>query len=158
MWDRLGHASLIHLATHGIAYGAERRARSSFVALAPTAHGARTDGRLEVGEVLDEGPALRAELVVLSACQTGLGSITESEGTIGLQRAFLARGARSVLVSLWNVSDDATRALMERFYFHWLARRLSKADALRKAQEDVRRVEAWREPRYWAAFQLVGAA
>ena len=53
------------------------------------------------------------------ACQTGLGDLKQAEGTAGLQRAFLAKGARSVLVSLWSVSDEATAALMDGFYAHW---------------------------------------
>jgi CHAT domain-containing protein len=75
---------------------------------------------------------------VLSACQTGLGDLKEAEGTVGLQRAFLAKGARSVLVSLWSVSDAVTEELMKRFYGHWLEDddRPSKAEALRRAQED----------------------
>jgi len=71
--------------------------------------------------MLDTGTLpLRAELVVLSACQTGLGDLKQAEGTVGLQRAFLGKGARSVLVSLLSVGDAATEALMKRFYAHWL--------------------------------------
>ena len=75
-----------------------------------------------------------------------------------IPRAFLAKGARSILVSLWNVSDAATSLLMRRFYAHWLNDREapSKAEALRRAQADVIRA-GYREERYWAAFQLVGA-
>jgi CHAT domain-containing protein len=155
--ERLPEASLVHLATHGYAYSSEARARESFVALAPDAE---HDGLLTVGEVLDD-PALRlaAELVVLSACQTGLGDLKQSEGTVGLQRAFLAKGARSVLVSLWSVSDEATDLLMRGFYTHWLEDEdsPSKAEALRRAQEDVRVTPGFEHPRFWAAFQLVGA-
>jgi CHAT domain-containing protein len=154
---RLSRAPLVHLATHGIAYSSDAKARDSFVALAPDS---ANDGLLTVGELLDD-PALRltADLVVLSACQTGLGSLKESEGTVGLQRAFLAKGARSVLVSLWSVSDDAAELLMRRFYAHWLedGDRPGKAEALRRAQQDVRRTRGFEQPRYWAAFELVGA-
>jgi CHAT domain-containing protein/tetratricopeptide (TPR) repeat protein len=155
--SRLPSAPLIHLATHGYAFSSEARARQSFVALAP---GQGQDGLLSVGEVLDD-PAivLRAELVVLSACQTGLGNLRQAEGTVGLQRAFLAKGARSVLVSLWSVSDAVTSLLMQRFYTHWLddGDHPGKAEALRRAQEDVRATPGYRHPRFWAAFQLVGA-
>lgn len=153
---RIEEAGVVHLATHGLAYGSEERARSSFVALAP---GEGEDGLLTVGEVVD-GPALSAELVVLSACQTGLGNVKRAEGTLGLQRAFLARGARAVLVSLWSVSDGATALLMRRFYDHWLADGdgPSKAEALRRAQADVRAAAGFERPRFWAAFQLVGAS
>ncbi|MCR4338653.1 MAG: CHAT domain-containing protein [Gemmatimonadaceae bacterium] len=151
--ELLPRATLVHLATHGYAYGTEALARRSFVALAPDRE---HDGLLTVGEVLDEIPFLSAELVVLSACQTGLGELKQAEGTVGLQRAFLAKGARSVLVSLWSVSDRATDHLMRSFYGHWLSGK-PKAEALRRAQEEVRAMPEFADPRYWAAFQLVGA-
>jgi tetratricopeptide (TPR) repeat protein len=154
---RLPGAGIVHLATHGYAYATEARARQSFVALAPDE---QDDGFLTVGEILDD-PALTlsADLVVLSACQSGLGDLRQAEGTVGLQRALLAKGARSVLVSLWNVSDAATALLMQSFYRHWLddADHPSKAEALRRAQARVRADPRFTEPRYWAAFQLVGA-
>jgi tetratricopeptide (TPR) repeat protein len=154
---RLPAAAVVHLATHGYAYAFEAGARRSFIALAPNA---ANDGFFTVGEMLDD-PALTlsAELVVLSACQTGLGDLRQAEGTVGLQRAFLARGARSVLVSLWSVSDEATALLMKGFYTHWLtdADHPSKAESLRRAQAAVRARPEFRDPKYWAAFQLVGA-
>jgi CHAT domain-containing protein len=157
---RMAAAPVIHLATHGFAYSADAKVLDSFVALAPdsTAGGAG-NGLLTVGEVIDDVPHLTADLVVLSACQTGLGNLKQAEGTVGLQRAFLAKGARSVLVSLWSVSDRATELVMRGFYTHWLrdADNPGKAEALRRAQEDVRRAPGFADPRYWAAFQLVGA-
>lgn len=155
---RAAGATVVHLATHGFAYGTEDRVGDSFVALAPS-NG--EDGLLTVSEILGDSsirfPA--AELVVLSACQTGLGQLTLSEGTLGLQRAFLAAGARSMLVSLWSVSDEATAVLLRAFYRHWLEDPdvPSKAESLRRAQEDVRRSPGFGHPRFWAAFQLVGA-
>jgi tetratricopeptide (TPR) repeat protein len=154
---RLPAAPLVHLATHGYAYASEARARYSFIALA---EGNGHDGFLTVGEVLeDPSLKLQAELVVLSACQTGLGDLKQAEGTVGLQRAFLARGARGVLVSLWSVSDKATELLMKGFYSHWLkdGDGPSKAEALRRAQEQLRAQPQFRSPSSWAAFQLVGA-
>jgi tetratricopeptide (TPR) repeat protein len=153
----MSKAPLIHLATHGLAYNSEASVRSSWVALAPSA---TDDGFLTVGELLDDPRlSLLAELVVLSACQTGLGQATFGEGVVGLQRALLAKGARSTLVSLWSVSDQATQRLMQRFYTHWLddADAPSKAEAVRRAQQDVRATAGFEHPRYWAAFQLVGA-
>jgi len=154
--DRMATAPVIHLATHGFAYSADAKILDSFVAFAPDA---TADGLLTVGEVIDQVHRLTAELVVLSACQTGLGNLRQAEGTVGLQRAFLAKGARSVLVSLWSVSDRATELLMRQFYTHWLrdADRPAKAEALRRAQSDVRRTPGFASPRFWAAFQLVGA-
>jgi CHAT domain-containing protein/tetratricopeptide (TPR) repeat protein len=152
----LPSASVVHLATHGYAYSSEARARDSFIALAPTPG---EDGLLTVGEVLDAIPSLQADLVVLSACQTGLGDLKQAEGTVGMQRAFLAKGARSALVSLWSVSDEATDQLMRSFYTHW-RNGASKADALRRAQTEVRGAPGspLHNPRFWAAFMLVGAS
>jgi CHAT domain-containing protein len=152
-------APLVHMATHGYAYQTDARARQSWIALAP---GGKDDGFLTVGEILDRS-VLQAELVVLAACATGLGDSKEAEGTVGLQRALLAKGARSVLVSLWTVDESATVRLLDVFYREWLARGRSspsKAEALRLAQEAVRTDPAhpeWRHPAYWAGFQLVGA-
>ena len=153
---RAPDAPLLHFATHGYAYSSDARARDTFIALAP---GEDDDGLLTVGEILDDFPEISAELVVLSACQTGLGNMKQAEGTVGLQRAFLAKGARSALVSLWSISDSATELLMRRFYTHWLhdAGRPSKAEALQRAQADVRQTAGFEHPRYWAAMQLVGA-
>jgi CHAT domain-containing protein len=151
----------VHLGTHGRAYSTEARARDSFIALA----GDDSTALLRVSDVLAL-PPLNAELVVLMACETGLGDLKESEGTSGLQRAFLARGARSVLVSLWRVDREASDSLIRSFYRHWLAggAKSGKAEALRRAQRDV---VAWRRakdtteknvnPYYWAGFQIVGA-
>ena len=150
-------APIIHFATHGLGYGTAAQARRSYVAFAPDA---TQDGLLTLGELMDDRTlTLHAELVVLSACQTGLGNLRQAEGTIGLQRAFLAKGARSVLVSLWNVDDAATRLLMEHFYRNWLdpVTPRSKAVALQQAQQAVRQTPGFAHPRYWAAFQLVGA-
>ncbi len=154
---RLATAPLIHLATHGMAYGTASTARRSYVALSPDS---TNDGLLTLGELMDDSTlVLHAELVVLSACQTGLGDLKQAEGTIGLQRAFLAKGARSVLVSLWNVDDEATRLLMKRFYVYWLSSTAphTKAEALQLAQRDVRALSRFANPKYWAGFQLVGA-
>lgn len=151
----LGQATLVHLATHGFAYADPLRERESFVALAPDeSH----DGLLTVGEIEEMPGRIAADLVVLSACQTGLGSTRLSEGTIGLPRALLGAGARTVLVSLWSVNDEATELLMQRFYHHWLegGGQRTKAQALWRAQNDVRADARFALPRYWAAFQLVG--
>jgi len=152
---RLPDATIVHLATHGYAFSAPEMARRSFVALAPAPG---YDGVLTVGQLLDEVPRLSAELIVLSACETGLGDVTEAEGTIGLQRALLAKGARSVIVTLWDVDDEATSRVMTSFYRHWLhdPSRPDKATALQLAIGDLRRDGRFRDPRYWAAFQLIG--
>lgn len=160
--ERMASATLIHLATHGRAYETADSARESYVVLARGSDDDSLDnnGLLTVGEVLDEVSPLRAELVVLSACETGLGNLTQSEGTVGMQRAFLARGARGVLVSLWSVGDSSTSVLMQRFYEHWLEDtpqgQRPRAEALRLAQRALFE-DGFVHPLYWAAFQLVGA-
>jgi CHAT domain-containing protein len=93
------------------------------------------------------------KLVVLSACETGLGHIENGEGVFGLQRSFMQAGADNVLISLWKVDDQATRDLMIKFYEH-LARGNNFHDALKKAQMD--QAKALRNPALWGGFVLVG--
>ena len=97
---------------------------------------AREDGILTAEEVMDLD--LRGcELVVLSACETGLGALEYGQGVLGLQRAFQTAGARAVVASLWSVNDAATSVLMEQFYTNLWDRKLSKLEALRQAQSTV---------------------
>jgi len=99
---------------------------------------------------------LRADLVVLSACRSALGREVRGEGMMGMTRGFFYAGAKSVLVSLWNVDDAVTVELMRRFYQGILAERLSPAAALRAAQDFIRHQEGWHAPYYWAGFTLQG--
>lgn len=94
------------------------------------------------------------DLVVLSACQTALGDIAQGEGVFGLQRGFKKAGAQSILMSLWEVDNDATHLLMTEFYKGWTSG-LSKYTALRQAQAVVK--EKYPDPKYWAAFILLDA-
>jgi CHAT domain-containing protein len=100
---------------------------------------------------------LNADLVTLSACRTGLGKLVSGEGVLGLTRAFLYAGTRSVLASLWNVNDTATAELMTAFYRN-LKRDLSKDEALRQAKLELLhgKQPAWRHPYFWASFVLIG--
>ena len=98
-----------------------------------------------------------AELVVISACQSGKGDIKAGEGVYGLKRAIAVAGARSSLLSLWNVDDLATAAFMESFYSK-LKAGMARADALKATQKEFRehQILSWRHPYVWAAFQLSG--
>jgi CHAT domain-containing protein/tetratricopeptide (TPR) repeat protein len=114
------------------------------------------DGLLDVNEIAEL--RLDCDLVVLSACQTGRGRLVNGEGIVGLARAFLVAGGRSVAVSLWSVSDRSTAQLMKDFYRH-LAAGSDATAALRQAKlEMLRSRTVTRHPYYWAAFVLVGKA
>ena len=119
----------VHFATHGLFN--PRRPGFSSIILAQLP-GSKEDGFLEMNEVWNL--PLAAELVVLSGCRTGLGKRMRGEGLIGLTRAFMYAGASSVLVSLWNVNDASTAALMVEFYRNMLKKGMSKVDALREAK------------------------
>ena len=93
------------------------------------------------------------ELVVLSACQTGQGDINYGEGVFGLQRGFMAAGAKTIIMSLWNVSDEATQGLMTTFYQLWLGGK-SKREAFRLAQLKMKK--KYKRPYFWGAFIMVG--
>ena len=97
---------------------------------------------------------LRARLVVLSCCHTAQGKI-KAEGVVGIARAFLGAGARSVLVSLWAIDDQATLEFIKRFYEE-LARGRSAGDALDRAMKCMRESENFSEVRLWAPFVLIG--
>jgi tetratricopeptide (TPR) repeat protein len=142
-----GH-DVVHLATHGIARSDDPLA--SFVLLAPSPCGELLTARRVMTL------ALKADLVALSACQTGLGRVA-GEGVLGLSRAFLFAGARSVLVSHWSISDQATTRLMTGFYRRYLEQGLGKARALQQSMAELRAQAGFEHPRYWAPFFLVGA-
>jgi len=137
----------VHLATHGILD--QRQPMFSYLVLAPTE---RDDGQLTVNEIFELD--LNAKLVVLSACETGLGSLSNGDEIIGLSRAFLFAGAKDVIVSLWSVADEPTAYLMTQFYSNLATS--DPVDALRHAQIATRK--QYSNPVYWAPFQLIGAA
>ena len=93
-------------------------------------------------------------LVSLSACETGLGEVS-GEGVFGLQRGFKKAGVNSILMSLWKVDDEATCKLMTEFYSNWIAKKMTKHDALEAAKKVVRETKGWEDPKYWAAFILL---
>ncbi|MEO0867825.1 MAG: CHAT domain-containing tetratricopeptide repeat protein, partial [Cyanobacteria bacterium J06642_11] len=143
--QQLSTAPLIHLATHG--FFKEVNPLQGFLAFAATDG---QDGLLTAAEILTQ--SLQAKLVVLSACDTGRGKIT-GDGVIGLSRSFLAAGADNVMVSLWQVPDDATAELMVEFYRQ--RQQLDNAQALRQAMLKTR--QTYKNPLAWAAFTLIGA-
>jgi CHAT domain-containing protein len=97
---------------------------------------------------------LGAELVVLSACVTGLGDVKNSEGVFGLQRAFKLAGAETLIMSLWEVDDEGTSILINEFYRSWLSGK-SKQEAFKEAQRKLRSDTRYASPYYWAAFVMM---
>ena len=154
--ERLGKAKLIHLATHGLLdYGNPQLSGvddlPGAIALAPSnSPNAQEDGLLTTHELLELD--LHADLVVLSACDTGRGDLM-ADGVIGLSRSLMTAGVPSVIVSLWQVPDESTAFLMTEFYKQWLASD-NKAQALRQAM--LMTLEQYPDPIHWSAFTLIG--
>jgi CHAT domain-containing protein len=152
--DALGDFRYVHIATHGI-LNSRAPELSGLVLSLVDDRGAPQDGFLWAHEVFNL--RLSADMVVLSGCRTGLGKEIRGEGLVGLTRGFLYAGAARVLVSLWDVSDEASASLMARLYGEMLGKdRRNPPAALRAAQLAVRSEERWRAPYYWAAFVLQG--
>jgi CHAT domain-containing protein len=150
----LGQYRYVHFATHGI-LNSEHPELSGIVLSLIDRRGAEQDGFVWAHEVYNL--RLPAELVVLSGCRTGLGKEIKGEGLVGLTRGFMYAGAARVMVSLWDVSDEASAELMTRFYKGMLGpQRLRPAAALRAAQIAVWKERRWQAPYYWAAFVLQG--
>jgi len=143
----------VHFATHGY-IDSERPGLSAIVLSLVDEKGNPQDGFLRANEIYNLN--LPAELVVLSACETGLGKEIKGEGLVGLTQGFMYAGARRVVVSLWNVNDKATAELMARFYRGMLKENKTPAASLRTAQMEMSRQKQWQSPYYWAAFVLQG--
>jgi len=143
----------IHFATHGL-LDSERPGLSALVFSMVDSQGKPQNGFLRANDIYNL--KLPAELVVLSACQTGLGKDIKGEGLVGLTRGFMYAGAARVLVSLWNVNDKATADLMTKFYEKILKQGASPAAALRAAQVEMWKQKQWQSPYYWAAFTMQG--
>jgi len=141
---------IIHFATHGL-IDDKKPARSSIILSLD--QDPAEDGFLQMREVFDL--KMNADLVVLSACQTGLGQFIRGEGIEGLSRAFFYSGSSSVLMSLWAVNDQATYQLMERFYRH-LRSSENPINALRRAKLELIHSKVLSHPYYWAGFILNG--
>jgi CHAT domain-containing protein/tetratricopeptide (TPR) repeat protein len=149
----LSQYRIVHFATHGLVNS--RHPELSSIALSLfDEKGNAVDGLLRLHEIYNL--KLPAELIVLSACQTGLGKEIRGEGLIGLTRGFMYAGAQRVAVSLWNVQDDATQEMMKRFYQNMLQKNMRPAAALRTAQLEMFQSKRWSSPYHWAAFVLQG--
>ena len=154
MSDELGRYRIIHIASHGFLNSINPEL-SGLVLSMVDEKGAPQNGFLLASEIYNlKLPA--TDLVVLSACQTGLGKEVRGEGLIGLTRGFMYAGSPREVVSMWNVSDRATADLMGVFYHRMLKEGLSPAAALRAAQIELIQMKQWKAPYYWAAFTLQG--
>ncbi len=153
---------MLHFAAHGLLNESKPQFSGLVLALSPESKAGtppaddatREDGLLQAYEIYNL--KLNADLVVLSACETGLGKMVNGEGMIGLTRAFFYAGTPTVVASLWKVADDSTATLMEHFYRNLRDGKVSKAEALRQAQLAL--VRANKSPYFWAAFVLQGKA
>ncbi len=181
----LSDVSFAHLATHGFTRSTGRdpgMGRAATISIGATSRTYARNPLLDTGLFLafpkgiaggstQEEPGIltaseivgldlsSCDLVSLSACQTGLGRDLGGQGVVGLRSAIIAAGARSVLMSLWKVDDEATQELMHEFYKNLWAGGRNKAEALKLAQESIRtnkRHPEWAKPRYWAAWTIVG--
>ena len=148
---RISSVGLVHIAAHG-------KMETGEIALAPnttrssSVNPAREDYLLTMQDVLKA--QIRARLVVLSCCHSARGEV-KSEGVVGIARSFLGAGARSVLVSLWAIDDEATMEFMKGFYQH-LVRGESASEALNKAMKSMRESDRFSAVKYWAPFVLIG--
>ncbi|MDJ1182914.1 tetratricopeptide repeat protein [Roseofilum casamattae] len=143
----------VHFATHGILNSVHPELSGLVLSLIDE-QGNPNNGFLRLHDIYNLD--LSADLVVLSACQTGLGKEIQGEGLIGLTRGFMYAGTPRVLVSLWNVDDAATAEIMARFYRLMWQENLSPAKALQAAQLEMQTETQWKAPFYWAAFTLQG--
>jgi CHAT domain-containing protein len=150
---QLSQYRIVHFATHAVS-DSEHPERSGLVLSLFDRRGQPQNGFLGLEQIY--GLKLPADLVVLSACDTGLGQEIEGEGLVGLVRGFMYAGATRVVASLWSVDDEVTAQLMAHFYKSLEQDKLSPAAALRAAQLEVLKENRWSPPYYWAGFQVEG--
>jgi CHAT domain-containing protein/tetratricopeptide (TPR) repeat protein len=153
MSPQLGQYRILHFATHGL-LNSERPELSGLVFSLVDQEGKPQDGFMRLHEIYNL--QLNADLIVLSACETGLGKEIKGEGLIGLTRGFMYAGAPRVVASLWNVDDLATAELMKLFYQRMLKDGLPAGAALRAAQLEMSGQKRWASPYFWAGFVLHG--
>jgi CHAT domain-containing protein/Tfp pilus assembly protein PilF len=148
-----GQYGIIHFATHGVVDD-EHPELSGIALSALNKRGEPQDGMLRLQDIYNL--RLSADMVVLSACSTGLGNTVKGEGLVGLTRGFMYAGSPRVVASLWRVDDFATVRLMQRFYQLMLKESKTPPAALRQAQIEMLREKRWSLPYFWAAFLIQG--
>jgi CHAT domain-containing protein len=148
--DELKKFDVLHFATHGVVD--EKDPELSRIFLQNSSQ--TEDGNLFAGEIYNL--ELEANLVTLSACQTGLGKISKGEGVIGLSRALVYAGAKNIIVSFWSVADQSTADLMKDFYQKMLESKSGYSQNLRQAKLQMIKSENYSAPYYWAPFILIG--
>jgi CHAT domain-containing protein len=149
----LSKYAILHFATHGVLNPRNPELSGFFLSMID-ADGQPQDGFITMQDVYSLHAPV--DLVVLSACRTGLGKDVRGEGLIGLTRGFMHAGASSVVASLWGVDDEATAELMKHFYVNMLQKGMRPAAALRAAQNTLRQNPQWQSPHFWASFTLQG--
>ena len=151
--DVLAHYRVVHFATHALLNNSYPELSGVVLSLVDE-NGAPQNGFLRLYEIYNL--RLSSDLVVLSACRTALGKQVRGEGLIGLTRGFMYAGSPRVMVSLWEVNDEATAELMKKFYTAMFVHQMRPAAALRNAQAAMLRHRWWNAPYYWAAFEIQG--
>ena len=151
--QNLNQYQIIHFATHGFV-NPEQPELSGIVLSLFNKVGEQIPGYLRLADLFEQD--YPAELIVLSACETGLGKNVSGEGLVGLTRGLMYAGASRVALSLWVVSDEGTSVLMQEFYKQMLQENKNPTQALRAAQRKLWANSDWRNPYYWAAFTLQG--
>ena len=149
----LSNYAILHFATHGLLDPKNPEFSGFFLSMVDST-GRPQNGFITMQDVYRlQAPV---DLVVLSACRTGLGKDVRGEGLIGLTRGFMYAGASSVVSRLWKVDDEATAELMKHFYANMLQKGMRPAEALRAAQNTLRQDPHWQSPHFWAGFTLQG--
>ena len=151
--SKLNQYRILHFATHGFVNDANPELSGIVLSLVDK-QGQNIRGYLRLGDLFNlDYPA---DLIVLSACETGLGKEIQGEGLVGLTRGLMYAGAERLVVSLWQVSDEGTAVFMQEFYKQMLQNGKSANQALRATQLKMWKDEKWRNPNYWAAFAFLG--
>ena len=149
----LNQYQILHFATHGFV-NPDQPELSGIVLSLVNKDGKQIPGYLRLADLFEQD--YPAELIVLSACETGLGKNVSGEGLVGLTRGLMYAGAARVALSLWQVDDRGTSVLMQEFYKQMLQENKNPSQALRAAQRKFWSNPEWRNPYYWAAFTLQG--